>query len=106
MGVELPAAFPRMTYAEAMDRYGSDKPDVRYDLQFHDVTAAVQGTHFRFDPGATATCSVNGMLRCCAVLCSALSDAKQVAYCKFGHQLCILLLKSQCVGNLPKAGKS
>ena len=70
MGVELPAAFPRMTYAEALDRYGSDKPDVRYNLQLHDVTAAVQGTHFRSGPGATTTCSVDGMLRCYAVLCT------------------------------------
>ena len=46
MGVQLPTSFPRMTYAQAMDQYGCDKPDVRYDLRLYDVTAAVQGTSF------------------------------------------------------------
>ncbi|MFM7232773.1 MAG: aspartate--tRNA ligase [bacterium] len=39
LGVELPLPFPRITYDEAMRRYGSDKPDVRFDLAFTDVTA-------------------------------------------------------------------
>ena len=48
MGVQLPTSFPRMTYADAMEQYGCDKPDVRYDLRLHDVTAAVQDTSFRY----------------------------------------------------------
>lgn len=36
-GVELPA-FPRITWQQAMDWYGSDKPDIRYDLRIHDLT--------------------------------------------------------------------
>jgi aspartyl-tRNA synthetase len=44
LGVELPCPFPRMTYAEAMDRYGCDKPDTRYGLELRDISAVVRGT--------------------------------------------------------------
>ena len=39
--------FPRMTYAEAMARYGSDKPDVRFGLELVDVGPALEGTELR-----------------------------------------------------------
>jgi len=39
LGVELARPFPRLTFREAMGRYGSDKPDVRFGLEFTDVTA-------------------------------------------------------------------
>jgi aspartyl-tRNA synthetase len=54
MGVELAAAFPRMTYAEAMRRYGSDKPDLRIPLEFTDVAELVKGCEFKvFTSGRT-----------------------------------------------------
>ena len=45
--VEAVAPFPRMTWAEAMDRYGSDRPDLRYDLEIRDWTRATADVDFR-----------------------------------------------------------
>ncbi len=45
-GVELAAEFPRMTYAEAMRRYGSDKPDLRIALELVDVADLVKDSGF------------------------------------------------------------
>jgi aspartyl-tRNA synthetase len=47
LGVELPTPFPRMTYWDAMRRYGSDKPDLRCDLELVDLTEHMAGTEFR-----------------------------------------------------------
>ncbi|KAF1708625.1 aspartate--tRNA ligase [Pseudoxanthomonas sacheonensis] len=47
MQVELAAQFPRMTYAEAMRRYGSDKPDLRNPLELVDVAALVKDSEFK-----------------------------------------------------------
>ncbi|MFN3703136.1 aspartate--tRNA ligase [Thermomonas sp.] len=52
VGVELEAPFPRMTYAEAMRRYGSDKPDLRIDLELVDVAELVKDCDFAVFSGA------------------------------------------------------
>ena len=46
-GVELDAAFPRMSWAEAMRRFGSDKPDLRIALELIDIAAAVKHVEFK-----------------------------------------------------------
>ena len=47
IGVEIPRPIPRMTYAEAMARFGSDKPDLRMGLELVDCTTYFQDTPFR-----------------------------------------------------------
>jgi aspartyl-tRNA synthetase len=51
MGVELPSPMPRMSYAEAMRRYGSDKPDLRVPLELVDVADLVRGCDFKVFAG-------------------------------------------------------
>jgi len=53
-GVELPCPFPRLTYAEAMDRYGSDKPDTRFGLELVDVSDLMKSSGFKVFSGAVA----------------------------------------------------
>jgi aspartyl-tRNA synthetase len=45
--VELTTPFPRLTHAEAMRRYGSDKPDTRYGMELADLTQAFEGSGFQ-----------------------------------------------------------
>jgi len=51
LAVELPNPFPRMTYAEAMRRFGSDKPDLRVTLELTEVTDAVADVAFKVFSG-------------------------------------------------------
>ncbi|MEG5122821.1 aspartate--tRNA ligase [Microcoleus sp. ARI1-B5] len=53
-GIELPCPFPRLTYAEAMDRYGSDKPDTRFGLELVDVSDLMKDSGFKVFSGAVA----------------------------------------------------
>ncbi len=52
LGVEVLLPIPRMTWQEAMDRYGSDKPDIRFGMELQDVTEAVKGCEFAVFKGA------------------------------------------------------
>jgi len=51
IGVELPAPFPQMPYAEAMRLYGSDKPDLRVKLEFTELTDAMKDVDFKVFSG-------------------------------------------------------
>ncbi len=46
-GVEIPTPFPRMTYADAMDRFGSDKPDLRFGMELKSLTEVFKDTQFK-----------------------------------------------------------
>ena len=52
LGLEVALPIPRMTWQEAMDRYGSDKPDIRFGMELNDVTEAVRGCEFAVFKGA------------------------------------------------------
>ena len=46
-GYDIPLPLPRMTFADAMSRYGSDKPDLRFECEITDLTSYFAGTSFR-----------------------------------------------------------
>ena len=46
LDVDIPNPMPRMRWYDAMDKYGSDKPDVRFGMTIHEITSAVQGHGF------------------------------------------------------------
>ena len=54
LDVELPNPFPRMSYAEAMQRYGSDKPDLRIDLELIEVGDLMESVDFKVFAGPAA----------------------------------------------------
>ena len=55
MGVELPCPLRRMQYWDAMDTYGTDKPDTRYGMELHDVTDIFTNSSFKLFAGAANT---------------------------------------------------
>jgi aspartyl-tRNA synthetase len=74
-GVEIPATFPRMTHAEAMERYGSDKPDTRYALEIFDASEVFRGVGFAI---TTAALDAGGRVRGVRVPGGAALSRKQV----------------------------
>ncbi|HZW28683.1 MAG TPA: aspartate--tRNA ligase [Trueperaceae bacterium] len=64
LGVEVETPFERLPYRDAMDRFGSDKPDVRFGLELEDLTAAFRGSAFRAFAGAV---EAGGVVKALAV---------------------------------------
>ena len=52
LGVDVPLPIPRMTWQDAMDRFGSDKPDIRFGMELQDVSAVVADCGFGVFTGA------------------------------------------------------
>jgi len=61
LGIDLPTPFPRIDYDEAMDLYGSDKPDLRFGCPMHTVDDLVSGCGFKVFEDALAA---GGTVRC------------------------------------------
>ena len=54
MDVEVPLPMKRMSYDEAMEKYGSDKPDLRFGMEIFDLSAAMRGSEFKVFEGVLA----------------------------------------------------
>ncbi|MGB4592408.1 MAG: aspartate--tRNA ligase [Coriobacteriia bacterium] len=54
-GVDLVAPLPRLTYADAMDRYGSDRPDVRFGIELADASQVFAASEFKVFAGALSS---------------------------------------------------
>ncbi|MDQ3907523.1 MAG: aspartate--tRNA ligase [Acidobacteriota bacterium] len=75
IGAELETPFPRLPYAEAMRRFGSDKPDMRFGMELQDLSEAVRGTTFA--PFASAL-EAGGEVKCVVVKGGAQLSRKQL----------------------------
>jgi aspartyl-tRNA synthetase len=73
--VNLPTHFPRITYADALRRYGSDKPDLRFDMELVDLTEEFRDTDFA--PFRSAI-NANGEVKCIVVKGKADYSRKQL----------------------------
>ena len=74
-GIAPPSPFPRMTYAEAMARYGSDRPDLRFGLEIKDLSGLLGESGFR---GFKETVAGGGVVRGFAVPGAAEASCKEV----------------------------
>ena len=63
-GIELPRPFPRMTWHDAMERYGTDRPDTRYGMELTNVSDIVKDMGFKVFSGAV---KAGGAVKCIAV---------------------------------------
>lgn len=69
-GVQLPNPFPRLTYAEAMSKYGSDRPDTRFDLHLKEVNHLLSLVYL----GITAHFTIRHFTRTSRATCKLLKN--------------------------------
>jgi len=74
-GQQIPSRFARLTYAEAMERFGSDRPDLRYSLELFDASDAFRGSEFSI---ANAALAAGGRVRGFKIPGGATLSRKQV----------------------------
>ncbi|MEM8930960.1 MAG: aspartate--tRNA ligase [Acidobacteriota bacterium] len=74
-GIDVETPFPRMTYADAMARYGSDRPDLRFDLEIRELSEILGSSGFR---GFSASVADGGVIRGFTVPAAAAASRKQV----------------------------
>lgn len=74
-GIDLEIPFERMPYKEAMERFGSDKPDIRFGMELKDITEIVKGSEFQVFEGAI---NAGGSVRLIVVPNSADMPRKQL----------------------------
>ena len=60
-GIDVPAPFPRIAYADAMERYGTDRPDIRYEMPLTDLSASFPGGFPPFEKAIREGGSVRGL---------------------------------------------
>jgi len=72
--IDLPIPFPRLTYQEAMDRFGCDKPDLRFALGLNDITDLLADSEFQVFRNALDN---NGVVKCLCVPQGGLLSRKQ-----------------------------
>ncbi len=76
VGLDVPGPWPRMTWDEAMDRFGSDKPDLRFGLEIQDVSEAAGESGSRIFDGAVES---GGVVRAIRLPGGARSSRKQIS---------------------------
>ena len=74
-GIDAPTPFPRLTYHDAMERFGCDRPDLRYDLEIRDFTAVLGELESNILRGAVAS---GGRIRGCGLAGGARLSRKQI----------------------------
>ncbi len=105
LGIDLALPFPRTTHAEAMSRFGIDKPDMRFGMEIHDLSSIVRDSGFRvFADAVAAGGKVAGILAkgCARTSRAALDQLQSVAVAAGARGLTWLKVESPMVSPISK----